>query len=322
MNSKPIIIAGVTLSLAAAQNVEETGVDVAADLDSLRSGLLTSAALLDACLDGAADDREQGWRDYVSALSAHLAAEGSVAPIVVREFSTMPELALEGWNPNALSGGDYSTDRARALYAALGVSESDEEYALARHSDGRWALFGLTVEGHRYAEEAPAEEPAPALDPLAATLVVWTGSAEQIDALRAVARDFEWSDAAIADAEHAADEVVSALVANIEPHPEALARLRGYLVESAERCAAPAGDRSPVLVDGLADLRTWIANNDPCGAISGLGDVTAEERGAAVGQLAAAIREEDHPAWGSDWGPWLAEHAERITGEWLATGAR
>ena len=233
-----ITVAGVSLTLAALANVEETGTAVAADLDSLRSGLLTSAALLDACLDGAADDREQGWRDYVSALSAHLAAE----------------------------------------------------------------------------------EPAPALDPLAAALVGWTGSAEQTERLRAFARDHAW-EGPIADADYAAGEVVSALVDGIEPHPEALARLRSYLVESAEKCTAPAGDRSPVLVDGLADLRTWIANVDPCGAISGLGDVTAEERGAAVGQFAAAIREEDHPAWGSDWGPWLAEHGERITGEWLATGA-
>ena len=68
-----IIIAGVTLSLAAAQNVEELSVDVAADLDSLRSGLLTAPALLDSCLDGAAEDREQGWRDYVAALVAHAA---------------------------------------------------------------------------------------------------------------------------------------------------------------------------------------------------------------------------------------------------------
>lgn len=161
--TQTIIIAGVTLSLAAARCAEESGCDVEEDLDDLRSNLLTEAALLDVCLDGADRDREQGWRDYVSALSAHLAAESpALAPIVVREFSTMPEIALEGWNPNALSGGDYSTDRARALYAALGVSESDEEYALARHSDGRWALFGLTVEGHRYAEESAAEEPAPA----------------------------------------------------------------------------------------------------------------------------------------------------------------
>lgn len=45
------------------------------------------------------------------------------------------------------------------------------------------------------------------------------------------------------------------------------------------RKAEGASDRRPVLVDGLADLRTWIANNDPCGTISGLGDVTAEELG-------------------------------------------
>ena len=156
--TQTIIIAGVTLSLAAARCAEESGVNVEEDLDSLRSGLLTSAALLDACLDGADDDRVEGWRDYVSALSAHLAAE----------------------------------------------------------------------------------EPAPALDPLAAALVGWTGSAEQIEQLRAFARDFEWG-GEVEDADHAAHVAMAEIVTDLggaEPHPEALARLRGYLVESAERCDA------------------------------------------------------------------------------------
>lgn len=76
--------------------------------------------------------------------------------IQIREFSTMPLIALEGWNPNACSGSDYDTPRADALYAALGVSKSDEGYALAQHTDGRWALFGLTATGHRFAIECDA----------------------------------------------------------------------------------------------------------------------------------------------------------------------
>lgn len=72
--------------------------------------------------------------------------------IEIHEFFTMPDLATEGWNPNAC-GADYETPRAAALYEALGVSKNDNEYALAQHTDGRWALFGLTVSGHRYAVE-------------------------------------------------------------------------------------------------------------------------------------------------------------------------
>lgn len=74
-------------------------------------------------------------------------------PIQIFTFSTMPEIALDGWNPNACSGDDYQTPRAAALYEALGVPASDEEYALSEHTDGRWALIGLTTSGHRFAAE-------------------------------------------------------------------------------------------------------------------------------------------------------------------------
>ena len=77
--------------------------------------------------------------------------------IQILTFSTMPALALEGWNPNACSGEDYQTPRAAALYSALGVKASDEEYALAASDDGRWALIGLTTSGHRYAAEVDVE---------------------------------------------------------------------------------------------------------------------------------------------------------------------
>lgn len=73
--------------------------------------------------------------------------------IKIRTFSTMSELATEGWDPNRCDGACYRTERAAALYEALGVSTSDEEYALAQHDDGRWALFGMTVTSHRYAVE-------------------------------------------------------------------------------------------------------------------------------------------------------------------------
>ena len=76
--------------------------------------------------------------------------------IEIHEFSTMPELATAGWDPNACDASDYGTARAAALYDALGVSPRDEEYALARHADGRLALIGLTVEGHKWASEKAA----------------------------------------------------------------------------------------------------------------------------------------------------------------------
>lgn len=63
------------------------------------------------------------------------------------------ETDLEGWDPNKISGCDYGTSRALQLYEVLGASLEDEEYVLAAHDDGRWALFGLSVEGYEYAVE-------------------------------------------------------------------------------------------------------------------------------------------------------------------------
>jgi len=60
---------------------------------------------------------------------------------------------LFGFNSDALSGDDYQGERARALYAALGAWEEDEEYVLGELPDGRWALVGLTVAGHQFAVE-------------------------------------------------------------------------------------------------------------------------------------------------------------------------
>lgn len=54
----------------ALENIAETGADWARDLERLRSGEMTEAALLEYCLDGAEPDREQGWREYVETLAA------------------------------------------------------------------------------------------------------------------------------------------------------------------------------------------------------------------------------------------------------------
>jgi len=63
--------------------------------------------------------------------------------------------ATEGWDPNRCSGDDYDTERARCLFAALEADVEDEEYTLCMSQDGsgRWGLFGLSVEGHRFAVE-------------------------------------------------------------------------------------------------------------------------------------------------------------------------
>lgn len=58
----------VCLSYAAMRVIEETRVDVAADLAALVTGEHTAETLLTHCLDGADLDREQGWHDYVDAL--------------------------------------------------------------------------------------------------------------------------------------------------------------------------------------------------------------------------------------------------------------
>lgn len=60
---------------------------------------------------------------------------------------------LIGFDRDALDGAAYETDRARALYAALGASVEDEEYSLGELPDGRWALVGLTIPGYMFAVE-------------------------------------------------------------------------------------------------------------------------------------------------------------------------
>lgn len=72
-----ITIQGVQMSKAAAENVVETGADVQADVAAMRTGAHTRASLLAYCLDGAEDDRADGWREYVSAVV--LAAEDPAA---------------------------------------------------------------------------------------------------------------------------------------------------------------------------------------------------------------------------------------------------
>lgn len=71
--------------------------------------------------------------------------------ITVYKFGNTPSLALEGWDFES-PDVDYSSPRALALYRALGADPMDYEYSLAV-KDGRWGLFGMTVEGHSFAVE-------------------------------------------------------------------------------------------------------------------------------------------------------------------------
>jgi hypothetical protein len=67
---------GVDLSDAAAENMREVPCDFDADVEAIRSEIARSgretaeANLLAHLLDGAEDDRVQGWRDYASAVLA------------------------------------------------------------------------------------------------------------------------------------------------------------------------------------------------------------------------------------------------------------
>ena len=58
----------IRLTSAAYANVLETGIDPEVDRIRIRDGKYTVAELLDACLDGADEDRVQGWREYVATI--------------------------------------------------------------------------------------------------------------------------------------------------------------------------------------------------------------------------------------------------------------
>jgi len=60
----------IRLTHLATLNVEETGCDPTEDVAALRSGATTPEALLEHCLDGAADDRVRGWQEYVDSIAA------------------------------------------------------------------------------------------------------------------------------------------------------------------------------------------------------------------------------------------------------------
>ena len=76
------------MSRAARINLEETGMleddiqtDIRAHILSITQGDVSPYRLLDRCLDGADEDRHQGWRDYVDYISA-MADAGTASTLV------------------------------------------------------------------------------------------------------------------------------------------------------------------------------------------------------------------------------------------------
>ena len=62
----------------ALSSIEETGCDPDADLQALVTGTQTPAGLWAHCVDGADDDRLDGWKDYFSeVIIAYEAATGA-----------------------------------------------------------------------------------------------------------------------------------------------------------------------------------------------------------------------------------------------------
>lgn len=62
-----------------------------------------------------------------------------------------------------------------------------------------------------------------------------------------------------------------------------------------------------IIIRSTADIRTWIANNNP-GGVQTEPDLTAE--------LTEAIRvAPGRPAWGEDWREWLEERAHLLVRE-------
>jgi len=69
-----IRISGFEMTAAAAENVQETGINPSDDVDAVRDGRHTEESLLDLCLDGADEDRIPGWHEYVQAVAVAAAA--------------------------------------------------------------------------------------------------------------------------------------------------------------------------------------------------------------------------------------------------------
>lgn len=98
------------MTTAAARNVAETSTDVDVDIRRFRTGVIDRAALLAECLDGADDDRTDGWRDYVDHVTAH-----TVRMFVVVEAADGPGLSFP-------VDTDVEVNAARAAMTTVGLT--------------------------------------------------------------------------------------------------------------------------------------------------------------------------------------------------------
>lgn len=65
---------------------------------------------------------------------------------------------LDGFDADAITLAHDEDERAMELYNALGVARDDADYSIGLLTDGRWALVGLDVAGHRAAVEITPEQ--------------------------------------------------------------------------------------------------------------------------------------------------------------------
>jgi hypothetical protein len=130
--SDTVVVGGVRMSREAARCVEETGIDPADDIQAILAGTHSEPSLLAHCLDGADEDRVQGWHDYVAAI---------MAAVVSRSISLLAH-CLDGADADRAQGWH---DYVVAIMAAV-VSRSTRCFLRIRSVYGR---DSQTKRGHR-----------------------------------------------------------------------------------------------------------------------------------------------------------------------------
>jgi hypothetical protein len=87
----------IKFSQAAQESIKETGIDPAEDIAAIRSGKLTEEGLLARCLDGADEDRAEGWNEYVATVvsaAAQAVSLEDVAAILLPDAAPRARLGL------------------------------------------------------------------------------------------------------------------------------------------------------------------------------------------------------------------------------------
>jgi hypothetical protein len=120
--------------------------------------------------------------------------------IRVYQFGPTPDVEFEkgnilaGFNEDDLGMDDYKSARSLRLYKALGLPIDnpellDDDMVLGTLPGGRWALVGLTVDGHEFAveERRPTTKPVPTKRPRLDRPVYFRTTAGLLAALERVA---------------------------------------------------------------------------------------------------------------------------------------